>query len=152
MTLSLCQELSSIPLPRTLSIILSQSSEVYSEQARDTIKRKCSLPFGSQKQLGICSITLPVLCKIVVLVLHTLSLLTISLVTSTSASTKLLCLRAVMSSSRSVLIVDLFFAMIFALIAAIFSTDMASDKDLNEQKQQKRLNNSTNNSSERISE
>lgn len=39
-----------------------------------------------------------------------------------------------MSSSRSVLIVDLFFAMIFALIAAIFSTDMASDKDLNEQK------------------
>lgn len=85
-------------------------------------------------QLGIQSITLPVLCKIVVLVLHTLSRLTISLVTSTSASTKLLCLRAVMSSSRSVLIVDLFFAMILALIAAIFSTDIASDKDLNEQK------------------
>ena len=67
----------------------------------------------------------------VVLVLQTLSLLTISLVTSTSASTKLLCFR-VMSSSRSVLMVERFLAMILALMAAIFSTDMASDSDLEE--------------------
>lgn len=68
----------------------------------------------------------------VVLVLHTLSLLTMSLVTSTSASTKLLCFR-VISSSRSVLMVERFLAMILALIAAIFSTDMASDSDLREE-------------------
>lgn len=52
-----------------------------------------------------------------------------SLVTSTSASTKLLCFR-VMSSSRSVLMVERFLAMILALMAAIFSTDIASDRDL----------------------
>lgn len=67
----------------------------------------------------------------VVLVLQTLSLLTISLVTSPSASTKLLCFR-VMSSSRSVLMVERFLAIILALMAAIFSTDMASDSDLEE--------------------
>lgn len=69
----------------------------------------------------------------VVLVLQTLSLLTISLVTSTSASTKLLCFR-VMSSSRSVLMVERFLAIILALMAAIFSTDMASDNDLKKKK------------------
>lgn len=73
--------------------------------------------------------TFPELWRIVVLVLQTLSLLTMSLVTSTSASTKLLCFR-VMSSSRSVLIVERFLAMILALMAAIFSTDIASDRDL----------------------
>lgn len=73
--------------------------------------------------------TFPELCRMVVLVLQTLSLLTMSLVTSTSASTKLLCFR-VMSSSRSVLMVERFLAMILALMAAIFSTDMASDRDL----------------------
>lgn len=75
--------------------------------------------------------TFPLLCRIVVLVLHTLSLLTMSLVTSTSASTKLLCWA--MSSSKSVLIVDRFFAIIFALMAAIFSTDIVSDRDLKTQ-------------------
>lgn len=118
------------PLHGTVSIIPLSSliNKLYTENKTAVCHR------DHKTQLRIQSITLPVLCKIVVLVLHTLSLLTISLVTSTSASTKLLCLRAVMSSSRSVLIVDLFFAMILALIAAIFSTDIASDKDLNEQK------------------
>lgn len=84
----------------------------------------------SRKQSGIkCTLTFPVLWRMVVLVLQTRSLLTISLVTSTSASTKLLCF-SVMSSSRSVLIVERFLAIIFALMAAIFSTDMASDSDL----------------------
>lgn len=75
--------------------------------------------------------TFPLLWRMVVLVLQTLSLLTMSLVTSISASTKLLCFK-VMSSSRSVLMVERFLAMILALIAAIFSTDMASDSDLRE--------------------
>ena len=75
------------------------------------------------------TLTFPVLWRMVVLVLQTLSLLTMSLVTSTSASTKLLCFK-VMSSSRSVLMVERFLAIILALMAAIFSTDMASDSDL----------------------
>lgn len=77
------------------------------------------------------ALTLPLLCKMVVRVLHTRSLLTMSRVTSTSASTKLLCF-SVMSSSRSVLIVERFLAMILALMAAIFSTDMASESELRE--------------------
>lgn len=81
------------------------------------------------KKIRVIWLTLPLLCNIVVLVRHTLSRLTMSLVTSTSASTKLLCFW-VMSSSRSGLIVERFLAMILALMAAIFSTDMASDRDL----------------------
>lgn len=102
------------------------------------VKRHRCMKSGSWKT-GLCQChrlpsaksrqTFPELCRIVVLVLQTLSLLTMSLVTSTSASTKLLCFR-VMSSSRSVLMVERFLAMILALMAAIFSTDMASDRDL----------------------
>lgn len=74
--------------------------------------------------------TFPWLCKIVVLVLHSRSLLTISLVTSTSASTKLLCSNAPdWMSFSSTLIIVRFLANLLALIAAIFSRGMASGKE-----------------------
>ena len=81
----------------------------------------------------IINLTFPLLCSMVVLVLHNLSLLTISLVTSTSASTKLLCSNAPGCISSSPLILVLFMANLFALRAAIFSRGIASwrDEDLN---------------------
>ena len=67
----------------------------------------------------------------VVLVLHCRSLLTISLVTSTSASIKLLCSKKPVPNMSSPLIVDLFFAKRLAFMAAILSSGMASDNDDN---------------------
>lgn len=78
--------------------------------------------------------TLTLLWSIVVLVLHSLSLLTISLVTSTSASTKLLCSNGPgWMSASSTLIMDRFLAHLLAFMAAILSKGIASgnDEDLN---------------------
>ncbi|KAF4524056.1 hypothetical protein B566_EDAN013210 [Ephemera danica] len=65
----------------------------------------------------------------VVRVLHCLSLLTMSLVTSTSKSS--MTLRSLSKPLSSIpLMVVRFLAKRLALMAAIFSTDMASDRDL----------------------
>jgi hypothetical protein len=74
-------------------------------------------------------LTLPLDCRIVVLVLHCLSRLIISLVKSTSKS-RIARMSYSCPISSFPFIVVLFLANRFALIAAIFSTDIASDKDL----------------------
>jgi len=74
-------------------------------------------------------LTLPLLCNIVVRVLHCLSRLTMSRVKSTSASTKLRCSAAFASNGSSPLIVVLLRAMILARIAAILAIGIACDKD-----------------------
>ena len=78
---------------------------------------------------GYLSRTFPALCSIEVLVRLILSRLTISLVTSTSASTKLLCSRTPPTRLSSPLIVLRFLANRLALIAAILSNGIASDKE-----------------------
>ena len=73
--------------------------------------------------------TFPALCSMVVRVLHLLSRLTISRVTSTSASTNVRCSMVPGWRSSSPLIFVLLKAIILALMAAIFSMGIASCSD-----------------------
>ena len=83
----------------------------------------------NQVQTNTNGITLPLLCNIVVRVLHCLSRLTMSRVKSTSASTKLRCSAALASSGSSPLIVVLLRAMILARMAAILAIGIACERD-----------------------